>query len=317
MVAILATLLVGLLTAGSAAAAAGPLTGFWSGSAGGTDVSFVVSHVGATTVLSDLMIHCDGAYGVAYDDEEGFLHEAAIDGHGFIDSKAKPFKRDYRALSGTQNPRPKRGVEGRLQRSSGVVSVDSYLALGPEGHPSSTGNYCPGTENLSVQQMPEMHLMQDGTYAINGTGAPATARIYGRGAALEWRGDFSTPIGGVPNPTIPLDCADEPSTTAGMINWEVMFPTASGAFSGSGSQNGGTVSLTGQYLESEKATGTWTATQTIPFTCTGAGAFEMTLAKPAPPLVPMTPVGAAGSHRGKRGNGHDGKPPKRHERTVR
>lgn len=284
-------LAVAMLAPGSATAARKPKPGFWSGSAAGTTVSFVVSRVRRTTVLSDLTIHCEGAYGVAEDEDSRFLHEAAIDRAGHIKARAKPFKRDYPAPSGSRNRHPRSGISGRLRAKTGVVSVDTYLALPPEGHPSSTGNYCPGTKKLKVARVPDWHLMRDGVYAINGTGAPATARIYGGGAAIEWKGEFRTPVGAEPDPRFPdLSCAADAEITASQINWEVMFAATDGAFSGSGGEDYGAISMAGRYTGPETAQGTWSAVQSFPFACSGEGSFTMTLVKAAPPLVPMKPA---------------------------
>jgi lysophospholipase L1-like esterase len=296
------------LPAGAAADASGPETGMWTGSTDGTTVTFFVSHVGGSTVLSDLTVHCANAFGAANDDSPEYIrHEAGIDAAGVIHEEIEPMKRKYADWFGEHYKHLHKGITGRLGTDHGTVSVNGYLADGPDGFVASTDSFCEGTDDLPVEHV-DAHLMQNGLYDISGTGEEGTFRIYGRGALIEWFGDFRTPIGG--DPEAPeLNCAESSLFMASIIGWTPLFPSTSGAFSGVG-EGGlfGAATLAGQYVGSDKAVGTWTALTVYPLTCTGAGAFALTLKKPAADLVPVSIVWPK----------HDKKrPPPRNMPTIR
>jgi lysophospholipase L1-like esterase len=114
-----------------------------------------------------------------------------------------------------------------------------------------------------------------------------------------------------------LNCAESSLFYASILGWTAMYPSTSGAFSGTG--DGGLVgfaALTGQYIGSDKAAGAWSASTVYPLTCTGAGAFALTLKEPLPELVPMIPVSTRGDHQGNPPHHHHGHPP-HHEPTIR
>jgi lysophospholipase L1-like esterase len=301
----LLALLVGALIAPGSAAADGdgPATGMWSGSADGTTVTFVISHVGGTTVFSDLTMRCDTSWGAASDEGRDFRQEAAIDAGGYIRARVSQERRGYESPD---------GLSGRLGADHGTVSVDGFYSFGPEGFvgdPDGNGGaLCENVKDLSVKHV-DAHLMEDGSYAVAGTGGETKVSIYGRGALIEWEGGFRTPIGGDPEDPL-VNCAEIPAESI-ILGWYPMFPSASGTFSGGGFSLWDAASLTGKLIGSDKAAGTWTAITTYPITCTGLGAFTLTLQEPLPDLVPVTPESRDGGHPS------PGKPPAHRERMIR
>jgi lysophospholipase L1-like esterase len=279
-VAPLAIVVALIAPAAAGADGGGPATGLWTGSANGTTVTFVVSHVGGTTVFSDLTMRCESAWGAAGDENRDFRQEAAIDAGGHIRTRVGPEEREYEVTE---------GISGRLGAERGTVSVDGTYSFGPEGPVGDTGGdggLCANVVDLGVKHV-DAHLMVDGSYAVGGTGGETSAWIYGRGALIEWDGEFRTPIGGDPEDPA-LNCAEVPAFST-ILGRYPMFPSASGAFGGSGYSLWDAATLSGQYVSSTKAAGAWSAITTYPLTCTGAGALTLSLRDPLPDLVPVTP----------------------------
>ena len=272
------------------AARAAPAPGRWSGSGGGGQAEFVVSRVGGTDVLSDLVVRCPGGGGVVEEFPNAWFGsgsghdrraQAAIGTDGTIHGR-------YRRPGVTYETGRYDGVlSGRLAARGGTVTVDARAAT---LEPSPTG----GCDLRDLHVAPSGDSLRvDGQYRLTGpAGTDGFVYVYGRGALLDFDADsFGTPVG-VPDPDFPEITCGEMGMMAAIPDTAV-FPSGSGTFSSAAAGPLGVATFGGHFFSAGRATGVYAATTPLDASCSGGGAFGVTLHRRAPALTPASPLPGA------------------------
>ena len=264
------------LTAGVASAAVSPALGRWSGSGQGGTVHFVVSRVGGTDVLSDLVEQCDNGTPSAGD---------------------IPWSRNQKGFDGKFRPETAIGANGRIANGfrdpRDDVSSFDYQVHGTlsGGHGTLTVNKSGDGDETCVIRNAHVSrtggsTLADGDYKVSG-GAPGTdveLSVFGEGAEVWWSGLFGTPIGGVEDD--PEACAEVEAVAAG--TGDVFLGKGSRTFSSHTRPALDAVLFAGHFTGRTHGLGGYFATA-YPF-CGGGGALTWKLARAAPPLVPALPL---------------------------
>lgn len=259
-------------TAAARARARPPALGRWSGRGPGGEIQFYVSRVRGSLVLSNLVVSCSTAAG------------ATADTAATTDEVEEPIERNGTIYSYV-DPAP---VSGKLHFKNGRVTAQGDVADQPLVDGGLGG--CPAAGLRHVRVTPSgARAVTNGTYAVTGAlGTYGTARVYGKGALLEYDADFPTPVGTVEND--PEGCAAMvASSTAGPI-----LPAADGSFSAHTVFAVGfvaTTNLTGRFVSTRSAIGVYSATwiDGDVADCAGDGPFALVLVHAGAPLEPIRP----------------------------
>jgi hypothetical protein len=266
--------------------------GRWAGGGPGGRIQFVVSRVRGTLVLSDLVVSCGTAEGEDPDvgpmGDGGRIAsgEAAIERNGRIHDDIRLFYRQFLYP-----------ISGHLGRRSGTVTADATMA-----DESESGSRCPRTAFRDVRVAPSgAREVRDGIYSLSGPipGTGGIFYVYGEGALIQNGGAFGTPVGGLEDD--PEACAE--SVAAAVFPDypfpgppelpSAILPASNDSFSlhtveGNDPAFLDEVTLSGRFTTTSTGVGVYSGTSVYEaLTCVGAGAFALTLSRPAPPLVPV------------------------------